>query len=202
MISRRALGPALAVAVAVVGAGALARGEAREPTRPPTAAVAAVAAVAVTSDAPRAEDLAELVATADLVVRAEVTTTARGRLFGAPGAGAIESRLVALQVAEVLAGAAPADATLVVEEEGWLEDGTPIAVDGAPPSAEGDDGIWFLQAVGTAEAPLHVVVGAQGRYLLDGERLQGAAGDDPLIARLSAMSPDELARAVAATPSR
>ena len=93
--------------------------------------------VAVTSDAPRVATLAELVASADVVVRGEVTATERGRLFGEPGAGAVESRLVTLRVDEVLAGEAPPEGPLVVEEEGWLEDGTPIVVDGAPPSTGG-----------------------------------------------------------------
>ena len=49
--------------------------------------------VEVTSDAPRLATLAELTAASDLVVRAQVVSTARGRVFGDPGSdAAIESR--------------------------------------------------------------------------------------------------------------
>ena len=81
-------------------------------------------------------------------MRGEVTGTERGRLFGEPGAGAHRVPPRDPRVAEVLAGAAPPEDELVVEEEGWLEDGTPIVVDGAAPSTVGDDAIWFLDAVG------------------------------------------------------
>jgi hypothetical protein len=44
-----------------------------------------------------------------------------------------------------------------------------------------------------------VVVGAQGRFLADGTgALRGAAGDDPLIDELAALTIDELATAVVA----
>jgi hypothetical protein len=146
--------------------------------------------------------LDELAASADLVVRAEVTATERGRVFGDPGGAAVESRLVTLQVAEVLAGTPPAGATLQVEEEGWLEDGTPLIVDGAAPSAVGDDGIWFLTEVEGGAGPVHVIVSAQGRYLVVGDGLTGAAGDDPLVAELSDLAVDELTARIAALPPR
>jgi hypothetical protein len=69
-------------------------------------------------------------------------------------------------------------------------------VDGAAPSEVGDDAIWFLDAVGSPELPLHVVPSAQGRYLVVGGRLVGAAGDDPLIAELAALGPEGLAAAI------
>ena len=43
-----------------------------------------------------------------------------------------------------------------------------------------------------------IVVNAQGRYLVDGARLEGAAGGDPLIAELSALSEAGLAARIRA----
>ncbi|HXH57593.1 hypothetical protein [Iamia sp.] len=152
-------------------------------------------AVEVASDAPRFASLEELAAASDAVVRAEVVATERGRWFG-DGAGGtrIQSRLVTLRVTEVMAGVAPSSATLLLEEEGWLEDGAPLVVDGAAPSQVGDDGIWFVLDGTDPEVGAYVIVNAQGRYLIagDGRTLSGAAGDDPLVARLTAMTVDEL----------
>ena len=155
----------------------------------------------MSSDAPRLSQLSELVAAADLVVAGEVASVARGRTFGDPGGAAIVSRVVTLRVDSVLAGTPPpAGADVLVEEEGWLADGRALAVDGAAPTEEGDRGIWFLVDVGDPELPVYTVVNAEGRYLLadgDGDDLVGAAGDDPLIARVEAMGAGALADEVA-----
>jgi hypothetical protein len=134
------------------------------------------------------------------VVRARVTATERGRLFGDPGSdAAIESRLVHLEVAAVLHGTGPGTGDQVlVEEEGWTADGAPLVVDGLAPSARGDDGIWFLERVGQDEEARYLVVGAQGRYLIDGDRLTGAAGGDPLVAADVALGPAGLEDAIRA----
>jgi hypothetical protein len=189
----RLVGPVSAVVVALVAGVLLTRPDDGEATAAPDP-------VAVSSDAPRLGSLEELVAASDLVVRAEVVATEPGRVFGEPGGTAVESRLVTLEVGEVLSGTAPRDDTVLVEEEGWLDDGTPLIVDGAAPSRTGDDGIWFLVDVGDPDAPVHVVVSAQGRYLVDGDGLVGAAGDDRLIAALARLSVDELAARIAALP--
>jgi hypothetical protein len=192
----KVVGPILALLVAGIAGVALSRPDDGAPaSRDPEP-------VEVTSDAPQATSLEELTASADLIVRGEVTATERGRLFGEPGGAGVESRLVTLQVAEVLAGTPPAGSTVLIEEEGWLEDGTPLIVDGAAPSAVGDDGIWFLTEVESGAAPVYVVVSAQGRYLVDGGSLRGAAGDDPLIAELGGLTADELMEQVAALPAR
>jgi hypothetical protein len=193
----RAAGPAIAVVVAVVAGVALARGDDAEDA--PTATTAP-APVAVTSDAPTLDTLEDLAASADLIVRAVVTGTERGRLFGDPASGtAIESRLVTLSVTSVLRGEAP-DGDLLLEEEGWTQDGAPLVVDGAAPSQDGDDGIWFLTEVQGPEGPAYVVVSAQGRYLVDGDHVRGAAGDDPLVAELRTLSVDALTERIAALP--
>lgn len=185
------LGVPLAVAlVAVLAAVATAAaphggsdGEAPGPGR--GSADGGPAPVAVASDAPSYRSLDELVAAADTVVRGSVLGTERGRWFG-DGADAprIQSRLVTLRVDEVLAGA-DAPGTVLVEEEGWLEDGAPLMVDGAAPSSSGDEGVYFLVDGGDPELGAYVIVGAEGRYLTtDGSTLTGAEGDDPLVAEL------------------
>lgn len=167
------------------------------------------APVRVASDAPRYAELEELVAASDLVVRATVTATARGRVFGEPGAetggggGAIESRLTTVEVADVLAGDR-AGGALVVEEEGWLLDGSPLIVDGLGPVAEGDEVIWFLVEAPGGEGAAHITVNAQGRFVVVGDELVGAALDDPLVARLAALAPADLEasiRAIGEAPS-
>jgi hypothetical protein len=156
--------------------------------------------VAVASDAPRHASLDELVGAADLVVRGEVEGTERGRPFGQPGGATIVSRLVTLRVDDVLAGTAPRAGTVLVEEEGWLDDGRALVVDGAGPSAEGDAGIWFLTEVDDPDLPVYTTVGAEGRYLVasadDDDSLVGADNDDPLIAELAGRGLDGLAGAI------
>ncbi len=182
--------PVLAVAVALA-AVVFAVGGARDgsPAGSPADPVAGSAvdpeAVAVTSDAPRHGDVAELVAASDVVVRGRVVAAERGRWFGdGTDGGRIQSRLLTLAVDDVLAGGLPdGTETLLVEEEGWLDDGRPLVVDGLAPSRVGDDGVWFLVAGGDPETGAHVILGADGRYLVtDGGRLEGADGDDPLVA--------------------
>jgi hypothetical protein len=146
--------------------------------------------------------LDELVAASDVVVEGRVVETRRGRSFGEPGGRTIVSRLVTLRVDAVLAGAAPTAGAVLVEEEGWLDDGSPLVVDGLRPTEEGDSGIWFLAAGGDPDVPAYVVVGPQGRYLAEDGRLAGAAGDDPLVSDLASLGPDGLAEAITAADSR
>jgi len=193
--------PAALVVVAVVGAFALARDPAEPPPAPTTTTAPVPEPVAVDSDAPAYASLDELVAASDLIVRGRVTDTERGRWFGDGSERArIQSRLVTLDVEDVLKGEAPdgATGTLLVEEEGWLEDGSPLVVDGAAPSTKGDEGIWFLVDPGDDTTDALIIVNAQGRYLVDGAHLEGASGADPLVAELSALSEDELAARIRA----
>jgi hypothetical protein len=97
----------------------------------------------------------------------------------------------------VLRGEDPG-AGILVEEEGWTEDGPPLIVDGAGPSASGDDAIWFLTEVEGPEGPAYITVSAAGRYLVDGDDLQGPDNDDPLAHDLAALTPTELAARIAA----
>ena len=150
--------------------------------------------MAVTSDAPAYRSLLELMEASDVVVRATVVGAEHGRWFGDGQEGTrVQSRLVTLQVDETLAGVAVSSKTVLVEEEGWLDDGTPIAVDGAAPSRVGDDGLWFLVDGGDPELGAYVATNAQGRYLVtDDDALSGADRPDPLIDRLTGLGLDQL----------
>ncbi|CAN5695391.1 hypothetical protein BH10ACT3_BH10ACT3_13630 [soil metagenome] len=148
----------------------------------------------------------ELIAASDLIVRARVVDTAKGDVIGADGAdpasAAIVVRDVTLRVDEVFAaataaGAGPAVADgdrIVVAEEGWLASGEPLIIDGLGPSAEGDDAIWFLQAVPAAgpDEPGYIVINSQGRYLIDDDDLRGADGDDLLVKKVESLGADGL----------
>lgn len=158
--------------------------------------------VDISSDSPTYATLDELLAATDLVVRARVTSTERGRVFGEPGEEtALESRLVALEVTEVLRGPEPPP-EILVEEEGWLLDGSPLIVDGLVPSATGDDAIWFLvdPSDDPQEATPFVTTNAQGRYIVVDDQLIGPDGDDPLVARIESMGPSGLEAAIRAAP--
>lgn len=140
----------------------------------------------------------ELVSASDAVVRATVVAVERGRLVGGPGAGGVVSRRVTLRIDELLAG--DASSTVLVEEEGWLADGTPIVVNGVVPSRRGDAGIWFLDALADPDLPAYLVVNSQGRFLQQGASLHGGDQRDPLVRELQALAPDELAVLVRAIP--
>jgi hypothetical protein len=201
------VGPAVAVVVALA-VGLVLASDGRSDDGPSRATQDTRATTAITSDAPRLASLAALVSASDLVVRGRVLATEHGRVFGQPGGASIESRLVSLRVDEVLHATeqAPvtAGATVVVEEPGWLDDGTPIEVDGVPASVEGEEVIWFLQAVPPAalddpdDPAAYVLVGPQGHYAVAGDHLDAAAGDDPLITGNQALGPTGLADAVRA----
>ena len=199
--------PVVALAVAgilavvlVAGGGSDDGGSSADPEE--TSTTAAPAPVQIESDSPTYATLDELLAATDLVVRARVTSTERGRVFGEPGEEtALESRLVALEVTEVLRGPEP-PTEFLVEEEGWLLDGSPLIVDGLVPSAEGDDAIWFLvdPSADTQEPTPFVTVNAQGRYLVVDDTLVGADGTDPLVGELAALGPTGLEDAIRAAP--
>ncbi|QYG92177.1 hypothetical protein HC251_06800 [Iamia sp. SCSIO 61187] len=187
-----ALAVAAILAVVLVGGG----GSGGDPDPRSTTSTSVPEPVEISSDSPTYATLGELLAASDLVVRARVTSTERGRVFGEPGQDtALESRLVALEVTEVLRGPEPPPEFLV-EEEGWLLDGSPLIVDGLVPSAEGDDAIWFLVDPSATEPAPFVTVNAQGRYLVDGDALRGAEGADPLVTRIEALGAEGLEEAV------
>jgi hypothetical protein len=132
------------------------------------------------------DTLVEMVAASDLIIRGEVISTERGRIVGDPSSGAVVSRVVTVAVRETLTHRSLGEpATVLIEEEGWLADGTAIAVNGMAPSTPGDTGIWFLDRVGVDEAPTYLVLNSQGRYLQAGTALRGGDPHDALVQRLS-----------------
>ena len=138
--------------------------------------------------------LDELVKASDLVVRGQVEATSRGRAIG-NDVNAVVSRIVTVRVEEVLAGSV-ATSSVLVEEEGWLVDGRPLEVNGLAPSHEGLEAIWFLDALPPGELPGFLVINHQGRYALEGNRLEGARGSDPLVDEVEALGADGLAAEV------
>jgi hypothetical protein len=101
--------------------------------------------------------VADMVASSECVLRGEVVHTDRGRALS----GDLVSRLVQVRVDDALAGECPTG-TVVVEEEGWLPDGTEVTVEGWPGSREGDEGVWFLVSGRSDELPYAATVVAAG----------------------------------------
>ncbi len=115
------------------------------------------------------------------------------------------SRIVTLDVADVISGdPAAGGSTVIVEEEGWLPDGTPLIVDDVEPSAVGDHGVWFLDALDDADGadlPAYLVINSQGRLLERDDRVVGGDQTDPLVLAIQRGSFDELIRALEGTAS-
>jgi hypothetical protein len=142
--------------------------------------------------------LDELVAASDAIVVATVVAVDEGRLVGEPEEGAVISRVASLRVDTALIGDV-AD-IVVIEEEGWLPDGTPLIVNGVAPTAVGDEGVWFLDAIDDAELRGYLVINSQGRYLLDPTdptgTLLGGDRDDSLVQTLEQLTLPELIAAI------
>jgi len=151
--------------------------------------------LAIEASGPVHGSLRELIEASELIVRGRVVATSRGRMIGTARA-AVESRWVTVEVDGVLRGEVTTP-TVLVEEEGWLSDGTPIVVDGLAPSVEGLEAIWFLAAIPDPELPGYFVVNHQGRYVIGAEgALTGAERDDALIAEIERLTVDQLVSAV------
>ena len=125
----------------------------------------------VRSDAPIYSSLGALVAATDLIVVAEVSGEAPGRVISAAADQdvAFGTRLLTLHVLEALRG--QPDGTLIMEEIATSGDGTPVVVDGQPATQVGERLLLFLvhgdPGPGqTDEAPYVAIVNGQGRYVL------------------------------------
>lgn len=148
------------------------------PSDDPTNSVAANAApLAVTAEsAYQFASLDEMLQASDAVVVGVVEATSRGRLVGDPSDGGVISRVVTVRVEQSLwSPREPLAAVLLVEEEGWLPDGTPIEVNGVAASAVGDRGLWFLDQVAADDVTTMVVINSQGRFL---DTAAGTVGGD------------------------
>ena len=142
------------------------------------------AAIELTSSAADFTTADGLVAGSDLVVAATVVDVADGRQISAPGdpSAAIRTRLLVLDVSDVLAGSVSGD--VIVEEPATVGDGTPVVVDGMQPIDVGDEAVWFLVAGDAETMPYYAVVNRQGRYVVTGDKLR-AASDDALSTELA-----------------
>jgi hypothetical protein len=135
----------------------------------------------------------------DLVIEGTVLAVERGRLVGDPSGTAIVSRLVTVRIEHVFAGSDAGrnrpGAVLIVEEEGWLDDGTPLLVDEVDPSTVGLRALWFLTDIDVDETPTYVVISSQGRFDRVGnatDSVDGGLDDDPLVAFVETLSYAEL----------
>jgi hypothetical protein len=148
-------------------------------------------AIDIESSAADHSTLDDLVAASDLVVVATVADVTAGRQISAPAEpdAAIVTRMMVLDVSDVLAGAASGD--VLVEEPAALADGTPVVVDGVEPLDVGDEAMWFLVGGDAETMPYFAVVNRQGRYTVAGDALQPAA-DDPLSRSLAGLGLDGL----------
>ncbi len=142
------------------------------------------APIAIASSAVDFSTLDDLLAASDLVVVATVADIADGRQITAPADpdAAVVTRLLVLDVSDVVAGASDGD--VIVEEPAALGDGTPVVVDGIEPLDVGDQAIWFLVAGDAETMPYFALVNRQARYTIAGDTLRPSA-DDPLSTELA-----------------
>ncbi len=166
-----------AVTVALV-AGRGSSGDADPPV--PTADLQATDTLTVGS-------LDDLVAAATCVAAGEVVHTERGRIV----TDGLETRLVQVRVDEALTGDCP-EGNVVLEEEGWLTDGTEVTVNGWPGSAEGDRGVWFLVPGTSDEMPYAATVATSGALRWRGGELLAPPDPPAWVAAATAGGLDEL----------
>ena len=198
-VLRHPVGPLVGIAAVVIGVATWTWGRGPDADDPPPFLRVRATSVYDFSS------LEQIGAASDLVVEADVIAVERGRLVGEPDAGGVISRIVTLDVADVISGdPAAGGSTVIVEEEGWLPDGTPLIVDDVEPSAVGDHGVWFLDALDDADSadlPAYLVINSQGRLLERDDRVVGGDQTDPLVLAIQRGSFDELIRALEGTAS-
>lgn len=116
-----------------------------------------------------------LASEADLVVRARVTDTGRGRTYAEGQGDEYTSRYVTLDVLETLKGALSTGSSIRVEEEGWDGYGVGYVVNGLQWSEVGDEGYYFLSPL---EGGTYGTRGSFGRVLVKGD-VVGPSGLEP-----------------------
>lgn len=139
------------------------------------------APVDVSATGPRFDSIEDLVAASDVVVMATVVETSAGRIITDPTdlRSGIQTTIFTLEVAESMGLDTPA--TITVEYETALADGTPITVDGILPPTLGERGLYFLIGRRSAEFPHHTIINDQGRYPFDEDGSLLALNDDPVV---------------------
>ena len=122
-----------------------------------------------------------------------------GRLVGDPNDGGVISRVVTVRIETALWVAdEPLATALLIEEEGWLPDGTPIEVNGVPASAVGDRGLWCLDRVPSDDVSVMVTINSQGRFL---DTAAGTVGGDQRDALVQVLQQRPFAQLVELTTS-
>jgi hypothetical protein len=103
---------------------------------------------------------------------------------------------VTIRVESLLAGSLPSD-RIVVEEVGW-DEGQRLEIEFYPSSRPGQRAIFFIvesegvPPYGPEQLPVYVLLSySQGRYLIEGSRLEGAHVQDGLVQRIEAMGLNE-----------
>ncbi len=192
--SPRRFGLISSVVLVVVTVGSVAWFARSDPERVPAPLSADLAPLAVEAKSSfQFNSVGDMITASDLVVVGRVVVTERGRLVGDPLQGGVVSRLVTVQVDASLWNPAQADSSVVmVDEEGWLPDGTPIVVNGMQPSVVGDVGVWFLDRIPTDESPTYLVINSQGRFIESDGVMRGADQRDALVQELQRLSMGEL----------
>ena len=139
------------------------------------------------------DPLDEMLKASDAVVVGVVEATSRGRLVGDPADGGVISRVVTVRVEQSLLHRDESGAEVVlIEEEGWLPDGTPIEVNGVPASVVGDRGLWFLDQVPADDVSVMVTINSQGRFLDTANGTVGGDHTDALVQVLQQRPFDQL----------
>lgn len=125
------------------------------------------------------DDVAQMTATADLVVKGTVTDTSTGRTHGADSGAPTTTRQIHLQVDEVIYQADPTDALpseVLVGEGYWDDAGTGYAIEGMPWSDVGDTGYFFLSSPESeADTEAYGYLGPSARVMItdDGFDISG-----------------------------
>lgn len=141
----------------------------------------------------RFDTITELVATSDLVVEATVLSESRGQTIGEHGKRI--KRLAKVEVLETFKGESPQ--TLTVIEDGWLEDGRSIIVDGVAPLTPNRRVILFLlRSTESGAGDMAFRVDSAGQYSIEGESVEAGHGGSPVLEKVKKMKPKELREAV------
>ncbi|CUR57447.1 exported hypothetical protein [metagenome] len=111
----------------------------------------------------------------DLVVRARVTATSKGRTYSEGQGDEYTSRYVDLEILETFKGAEVFGSSIRMEEEGWDAEGVGYVVNGLQWSHVGEEGYYFLSPL---DGGTYGQRGSFGRILTTGEEV-GPSGHEP-----------------------
>jgi hypothetical protein len=176
-MGRRVVGIGVAALVAVLpacGGDGPPAGEAPEPIAEPS------------GEAYRFSSLAEVAATADVVVAGTVVEVRPGRQLSG-----LRLREAVIDVDETMKGAVEPGTTIVLEESGYASTGAGFEVAGHPWSRVGDVGVYFLDEDPSRPAGHYALFSSDGRLLeVDGEVVSSSM--TPLGAEMRELAPADL----------